>query len=457
MIKRILTLSCILLAVATFAIMTVKPAVTVKSLVPQLANPGDEFMVKVSIDKGPISKGAVLQQAIPNGFTATAIENEGAHFYFENQMVRFVWDKMPAKHTLVVAYKIKVDISVEGFKKLNGTFIYEQDNNTAQADLPTNLLYITNDFPISNAKQITGNAGSLSVRRTVNTGKGEFANGSRITIDINNENETGFASWTDQIPDGYTVEVNAANNATFSTEGSKVKFYWEEMPKEKSWSFSYTIYSADNSPVVDTPELIGIMVYGTPEMLKTCIPANENFTSHLPATANNLISPIEGTTVTEVDIPVTEAITEKSSATTEETELPVAELNATSDETEQNIAQPLADLSSEKEESIVAPPPSAIPTVQRGTYYRVQIAATKRSPLRDSEFFQTKYNIQRPVDMIEQDGWKKYCIGTFARLEPAKSFANETRSSIPDAFVVAYRDGVRVPVEEAMEMLSISQ
>ena len=279
MMTRILTISCILLAVATFAVMTVDSAVKVHSSTAQLVNPGDEFMVKVSIDKGVLKKGAVLQQAIPEGFSVSAIENEGAQFYFENQMVRFVWENMPAKPVLVIAYKMKAEETVQGIKKLNGSFIYAQGNKTAQINIPENIIYVSNDFPVSNAEHLDENAGTLLMQRSISEGKGESANGYRITLNVKNENESGFASWTEQIPSGYTIEVNAANNAAFSTDGSLIKFNWTEMPSEKFWSFTYTLFSVQDKIPTEKPELLGIMVYGSSESIKTCIPGNSPFSN----------------------------------------------------------------------------------------------------------------------------------------------------------------------------------
>ncbi len=408
---RIITICCILLAVTAFAVMTVSPSVKITSSVPQLVNPGDEFMVRVRIDKAALKKGAVLQQVLPEGLSATAIENEGATFYFENQMVRFVWDKLPEKSVLVVAYKVKVNEEMHGLKKIDGTFIFAQANSTAQTDVPENILYISNDFPVSNAEHLTETNGSLSMNRIISDKKGEASNGYRITLEVFNENESGFATWTDQIPSGYTVEVNQANNGEFHMEGSLVKFYWEELPTEKSWSFSYTIYPAVGLAPAKNPETLGIMVYGSAASIKTCDPTERTYPVLVTAT-NVAPKPSE-------PISTSEAQTESSAST--------------------------------------AKNPVMIPSIQRGTYYRVQIAATRRSPVRDSQFFTSRFHISSPVDMVEQDGWRKYCIGTFARMEPAKTFALETRSLIPDAFVVAYRDGRRIPVKEAMESLSISQ
>ena len=148
MMTRVLTILCILVAVVTFAGMTANQNVEIVTSAPQLVNPGDEFMIRVSIEKGSLKNGAVLQQLLPDGFTASAIESEGAKFYFENKMVRLVWDKLPTKSILVVAYLVKADVSIQGFKKLSGTFIYDQNNKTAQKIIPLKNIYVSNDSPI---------------------------------------------------------------------------------------------------------------------------------------------------------------------------------------------------------------------------------------------------------------------------------------------------------------------
>ncbi len=440
---RILTLSCIFLALATFAMMSDKPTVTISTSAPQIVNPGDEFMVSINIEKGTLKKGAVLQQIIPAGFTATAIENEGSQFYFENQMVRFVWEKMPDKPVIVLAYLLKSDLnSSVGFKKLEGTFISEQNNSTAQITIPSNTFFVTNDFPVSGAKAFTGNSGSLKVLRSIEEKKGEVSTGYRVNIDVSNQNESGFASWTDQIPAGYSVEVNAANNGIFSREGAFIKFNWKEMPVEKTWSFSYTIFPSPELDVEAAPSIQGIMIYGSDESLQTFIPAAITLPKIAGANpvAAVVISAPDDEVLTE---PIVENVPENKTEISSESETTIQ-----SEEISEPIdKEPVASANARH---------SVMPNVQRGIYYRVQIAATKRSPTRDSEFFETRYHITRPVDMVEQDGWKKYCIGTFARLEPAKAFEMETREHISDAFVVAYRDGQRIPVAEAMESLSLS-
>ena len=364
-------------------------------------------------------------------------------------MVRFVWDKLPSKSILVLAYKMKAEENVRGIKRLKGTFIFAKNNNTDQINLPENIIYVTNDFPVSNARDENETSGNLQIRRDIEERKGELSNGYRITLQVNNGGETGSASWIDQIPAGYTIEVNAAYNSNFSRDGRLVKFHWSELPTVASWTFSYTIYAPENTTAASQPELLGIMVYGPEGAIKTCLP-NEGSVSRQPVTPlADQVSPeliheqfqeIASANSSEaVNDEVLEVIPEHSSESS-------TEIAMRPEPEKENINSTVAS-SSEEITSMV----------QKGIYYRVQIAATKRSPSRDSEFFRSRYQINRPVDMVEQDGWKKYCIGTFARQEPAKSVAIETRATISDAFVVAYRDGVRIPVPEAMEMLSISQ
>jgi len=453
--------------------MTINHDVTVQSTAPQLVKPGDEFMVRVSIDKGALKKGAVLQQIIPDGFSASEAESEGAQFYFENQMVRFVWDNIPTKSMLVVAYKLKASETLIGMKKIQGTFIYAQNNNTAQINLPANIIYVSNDYPLSNAGSQHEDEGSFQMKRSIVPGKGEKATGYRIILDVIQQNETGFASWTDQIPTGYTIEVNAANNASFHMDGNLVKFSWEQIPTDQAWSFSYTIYPPSDISPTENPDLLGMMVYGTAESIKTCIPSMDKYSAkhEKPVAINTAVinskdvstllaeEAIEDLEVMKEPEALRNEVVESGVTKTVASEVVKSEITdeATSDISESDVTEASVNANAITENNIQETKSQTIvPMVQKGIYYRVQIAATKRSPARDSEFFESRYNITRPVDMAQEDGWKKYCIGTFARLEPAKTFALETRSNIPDAFVVAYRDGVRIPFEEAMETMSIS-
>lgn len=408
MIVRILTVSCIMLCLAAFAVMTVNPEVKIHSNSPEFVNPGDEFMVRISIDKGSLSSGATLQQVLPEGFTASPIENENAQFFFENRMLRYVWGNLPDKTRLVIAYKIKVQENVSGLKKIGGLFIYEQKNATAQLELPSGIVLVSNEYAVTNAGTAYTQTGNMKIKKSLAVKPGDSGESLRMTVHVNRNNESGFASWTGELPEGYTVEVNQAENAEFSVSPSGVHFVWKNMPEAEAWSFSYTLIPAPGTPLITGSDIDGIMVYGSEDKILTCVAVPEQQNENRRETYANKSLNKESKNETQ-RVQANEAVRE------------------------------------------------AEPVLNRNAYYKVQIAATRNSPVRNTEYFQKTYKISIPVDLSEQEGWRKYCIGTFSRYESAKSLASETRKQIPGAFVVAYRDGHRIPVAEAMESLALSQ
>jgi hypothetical protein len=91
-----------------------------------------------------------------------------------------------------------------------------------------------------------------------------------------------------------------------------------------------------------------------------------------------------------------------------------------------------------------------------GLFYRVQIAATKRSSAKNTNWFNSKYHINTEVELTYQEGWKKYLIGQFTAYEDAKKYRNKTKERIPDAFVVAYENGTIISVRDALHRKTIN-
>lgn len=104
-----------------------------------------------------------------------------------------------------------------------------------------------------------------------------------------------------------------------------------------------------------------------------------------------------------------------------------------------------------------ATPDLILPAPQSGIYYKVQISATRKSPERDNTWFSTKYKWQNSVDLTMHEGWKKYLIGTFKNYSEAKAFCNQTSAQVSDAFVVAYDQGQRISVQEALKAKNENQ
>lgn len=83
---------------------------------------------------------------------------------------------------------------------------------------------------------------------------------------------------------------------------------------------------------------------------------------------------------------------------------------------------------------------------ERGVFFRVQVGAYERIDLSS--------RITQEADMKVEDegGIKKYTIGYFNDYWEADKFKKYLQSmGIKDAWIVAYRDGVRVDIKEALE------
>lgn len=93
---------------------------------------------------------------------------------------------------------------------------------------------------------------------------------------------------------------------------------------------------------------------------------------------------------------------------------------------------------------------SAAPTntmAAPGVVYKVQIGAFKNKDL--SKYFENNKNFSGEVDA---DGTKKYTLGAFPTYWEADNFKKYLREmGVKDAWVVAYKDGKRVELKDALE------
>jgi len=83
----------------------------------------------------------------------------------------------------------------------------------------------------------------------------------------------------------------------------------------------------------------------------------------------------------------------------------------------------------------------------KGIVYKVQIGAFKNKDL--SKYFENNKNFSGEVDA---DGTKKYTLGAFPTYWEADNFKKYLREmGVSDAWVVAYKDGKRIELKDALE------
>jgi N-acetylmuramoyl-L-alanine amidase len=92
-----------------------------------------------------------------------------------------------------------------------------------------------------------------------------------------------------------------------------------------------------------------------------------------------------------------------------------------------------------------------------GIEYKVQISATRKSPVRNNDFFSSKYKLTDNVELTYHDGWKKYLIGKFENYKQANAYRKQTQQKVSDAFVVAYDNGMRIPLSDARKKQKLNQ
>lgn len=105
----------------------------------------NDYLVKLLVNKGNAQKFAKIEEDVPAGFSAEALETKDAVFTFKDQKVKFLWMNLPADPRFVVSYKLiapdgKGDITVS----LKGTFSYLVGDATRVIDI------IQKDIDLSN-------------------------------------------------------------------------------------------------------------------------------------------------------------------------------------------------------------------------------------------------------------------------------------------------------------------
>lgn len=108
----------------------------------------NDYLVKLLVNKGNAQKFAKIEEDVPEGFTAEAVETKDAVFTFKDQKVKFLWMNLPAEPRFVVSYKLiapdgKGNITIS----LKGTFSYLVGETTRVIDIIQKDIDLTNIDP----------------------------------------------------------------------------------------------------------------------------------------------------------------------------------------------------------------------------------------------------------------------------------------------------------------------
>ncbi len=372
---------------------------------PTFVSPGDVFIATITIHKKELDGWARLQQDLPIGFTAEVMDSHGAEFLVENNSVKFIWLKIPAEETFKITYRITTDKNITGKQFVNGVFMYIQDDKTERQALAS--------VEISFEDPTTVMTKSPRVERKLictNPIISEY----RVELAFQPNGITDPAIFTDNLPPNFKAELIEGHGASFSFESNLVIFNWSKLPSDSAFTIAYQVSSGTTGP---SPVIAGTLFYG-----------EEN---------SDAEQQLAQETTTSTSFPETHEV------------IPADQINNT-----QNAA-PVDTKSTDTKNGVNDNQVS--PVVSNGIIFKVQISATQKSTAKNNSWFESRYHLNADVEMTYHQGWKKYMIGNFQVYAEARAFRKKTQEKISDAFVVAYENGNRITVSEAMRNKSLNQ
>lgn len=423
---------------------------------PDQVNAGSEFTVTVTINKGSLTDYSRFSQDLPLGLTATNVSSPNADFSFDNQRIRIIWLKLPEEKEVTVSYNILVNERLKGSFILGGVFAFvvEEErkflnfeksteiNIIPSSTLDPALIVDIKDFKeasLAGPALVKKEAYAMAIRqKPILLSSGGYL----IKLLINNPSGSKYAKIEETIPSGYMFEEVDSYDGIVSFAASTVKFIWMKLPEESEYEVIYRLLpksGESQGPMV----IEGLLTYnaGNENKLVEVKEVDVALEDLSLAQKKNLLATGEvpsgarksGQTVQE-DPPVTpETKAEPVVRTEAARQTPARQTPVTATQTGSGTSGGTI-----KNTKVLS--------AGTGVYFRVQLTANRVAFDGRSHF--RRAGVDREVFVEEHNGLYKYTAGSFQTYSQAASYRKQL-VNLPDvrgAFVVAYRDGKRIPV-----------
>jgi hypothetical protein len=452
---------CLAAALCLFTLTAWAQEVEISMDHPDQVTAGDIFEVTVTIDKGSLTDYSRFSQDLPLGLTASKVSIPNADFSFDNQRIRIIWLKLPEEPEVKVTYNIKVDDRLKGTLVLGGVFAYvvneERKFLNFEKSREITILPNPNIDPsmVVDIKDFKGGmTGGGAVAATTPAKTDEVwamavrqkpvllsTGGYLVNLLVKNPKGSKYAKIEETIPSGYLFESVDPHEGIESFSSSTVKFIWMKLPAEEAFGVSYrlvpkrgetqgdmaikgffTYSEGSDNKVVEIKEVDVVLASLTEDQQKALLMTGSVPEGARTSQAMNTAPEPERETVTE----------------TKPEPKPEPEARQAQPET-RTVSQPGA-----AGGAMIAN--TKVLTAGTGTYFRVQVAATNK-PINGTSEFRNK-GVDREVLVEQHQGYYKYTAGSFTDYTSAKNYRDQlvNRRGIHGAFVVAYKDGRRVPI-----------
>lgn len=430
--------------------------VSIRLDAPENVIAGEKFEVTLTFEKGDLEDYSRFSQDIPSGFTAENITSPNADFTFTDQRVRIIWLKLPAEPTVEVKYGITPHERISGKLELEGTFAYVSDGERAYLNVPEPRIVNVMPNPDIDPSLIVDVSEFNTLEKPENIvpvqegAPGAFASIVRqkpivesngivyVNLLVQTPGGTNYMKIEEILPSGYSFESLDAGGAVVSQSASLARYVWMNPQSGAVILVRYRLV-----PILEQ-EQEAININGT-------LTYTEDGISKEVAVQEETVN-LEAMNLSQQSEYLKSGTVPENLAAVGTVTRPPVNTEATK-EPEVQSKPPTTSSRPEKTSYTRSQDGGTIdiPMLQeeQGVYFRIQVAAV-RNPYFARTYF-SQYDLLRDIKVEKIGGWSKYTVGSFFSYEEAKMQEDliESETPVKSAFVVAYRNGSRIPLSEA--------
>jgi hypothetical protein len=343
-----------------------------------------EQAFEVKIQKGNINNFSKFQLSVPEGITITELDSKGGSFSFDNQHAKIIWAITPSESEITV--RLGLTASAKGTFSLNQKFYYLENEGKKEIEVDP---YIFNVVDASEAQETTGDFVALKQH----VPEGMPAATPRKPVNPDDPNE---------------LKMHALQLKKDSREANKVGETELKKAEENLEDANSILKLADQ--LEDNSQ-------------------KQKVVKHASAARDRA----------QVDIQVANKILALAAALEKDAD-DIQKLNAGKPEGDQitqgstqNAGSGKGSTGSQTDNSTAGSGES-----EQGVVFRLQLGAFGKEPARSG------FKNLGKVAILNEDGLYKVLLGSFSSKEAALKKRGEVLAMGYDAFVVSYRDGVRI-------------
>ena len=458
---------------------------------------GTEVPIEITVTKGSMNGFAKLQLDIPAEFQIKEVDEKGATYTYNEGIAKWVWAALPTESEIVIKLIVIPASDNLGPKTISAKYSYVENNvkqvvemtpaeinvvsqsdaqevaavtepttsaepTTAVVAEPTETPAAVASEPVSTPAVTTPASGNaeppspITIKRTVNRiSQTEYEVGIRISKGATK----GFARYSDALPPDVEVRKSGTDGSSFSVADGKIKFVWANVPEKDTLNISYVIsstriqvvelkgeysYLEDNQSKNHTALAMSI-AFETP-IKQDARPIEEPVTSVPDSSQEPIAKAVETPTQTRPAVAVQES--------TQVVKTPAPEKKVKTAKTAKpKTTKPAGNSgSTTASASTSAPSPEAVAS-SNGMIYHVQIGAFTKKTVTASKL-EKKFKVTERINSEMAEGYTKFMVGNHIEYRDARDHRETMISThnIKSSFVVAYNNGKRITVQEALSI-----